>query len=144
MTARGGKGGIGWPPLRPHAASNALVTRGIHLECQDRCVAQFEQQARVGATSDVWVKIGLSLIREVILLPFMPTAAQIRAARALLNWSQQDLAAASKIGRRTVNAAESGNLVTYDTLRAFRKAFEAKGVKFFRHRDGVSVRLIER
>lgn len=72
----------------------------------------------------------------------MPTAAQIRAGRALLCWSQLDLEARSGISRRTIHAAEHDALVTYDTLRVLRKAFEAAGVKFFRHKDGVSVRLI--
>ncbi|SMQ68608.1 Helix-turn-helix [Devosia lucknowensis] len=72
-----------------------------------------------------------------------PDAAQIRAGRALLAWSQEDLAVRSGTSRRTVNAAESGHAVTPETLQALADAFAACGVVFQRYRDGVGVRLIE-
>jgi Predicted transcriptional regulators len=74
----------------------------------------------------------------------MPNAAQIRAGRAIVAWSQEDLAVLSGTSRRTVNAAESGHAVTAETLQALADAFATVGVVFERHRNGFGVRLIER
>ena len=77
----------------------------------------------------------------------MITAEQIRAARALLRWSAQDLADRSGIGFRTIQrfesergipASRSKNLVT------IRKVFENAGVIFIDEDDlGPGVRLRE-
>jgi transcriptional regulator with XRE-family HTH domain len=40
--------------------------------------------------------------------PIRPTAAQIRAARALLNWHQPDLAKACGVSRESIAQIESG------------------------------------
>lgn len=67
----------------------------------------------------------------------MVTARQIRAARAWLGWSQQDLADRSKVAKRTIAEFELGNRVPYDrTLRDLKEALEAAGVVF--QFDGMS------
>jgi transcriptional regulator with XRE-family HTH domain len=59
------------------------------------------------------------------------TPAQCRAARALLNWSQQDLVAHSKITKKTIADFERG--ATHpraQTLAQIAAAFEAAGIEF--------------
>jgi transcriptional regulator with XRE-family HTH domain len=56
---------------------------------------------------------------------------QIRAARALLNWSQQDLAKASGIAISSIKNIENDLTVARrDTLAAIQEAFEKSGVEF--------------
>jgi transcriptional regulator with XRE-family HTH domain len=62
---------------------------------------------------------------------FVITPGQCRAARALLNWSQSDLAQASGVGRRTIADFELDSrtpLVT--TLADMIKALEDVGIEF--------------
>jgi transcriptional regulator with XRE-family HTH domain len=62
---------------------------------------------------------------------FVITAAQCRAARALLNWSRQELAEASRVGLRTVVDFEGGVRHPREvTTDAIRRALEAAGVEF--------------
>ena len=59
------------------------------------------------------------------------TAGQVRAARGLIGWSQEDLARESKIGRATIADFESGKREPYTrTLDELRSALEAAGVEF--------------
>jgi predicted transcriptional regulator len=59
------------------------------------------------------------------------TAAQSRAARGWLNWSQMDLAKSSMLGRKTIAEFESGATQPQDrTLRDMRRAFEDAGIEF--------------
>jgi transcriptional regulator with XRE-family HTH domain len=59
------------------------------------------------------------------------SAAQLRAARGLLGWSQSDLAEAAKIGRATIADFESGKRDPYvRTIDELRAALEAAGVEF--------------
>ncbi|HEX8381442.1 MAG TPA: helix-turn-helix transcriptional regulator [Allosphingosinicella sp.] len=51
-------------------------------------------------------------------------------ARAALDWSQQDLAAASGVSARTVIRYEAGEPVLPARAQALRHAFEAKGILF--------------
>jgi transcriptional regulator with XRE-family HTH domain len=51
-------------------------------------------------------------------------------ARAALDWSQQDLAAASGVSARTVIRFEAGESVLPARVQAIRLAIEAKGVQF--------------
>jgi transcriptional regulator with XRE-family HTH domain len=51
-------------------------------------------------------------------------------ARAALDWSQQDLAAASGVSARTVIRFEVGESVLPARVKALRHAFEAEGVLF--------------
>lgn len=55
---------------------------------------------------------------------------QCRMARAALDWSQQDLAAASGVSARTVIRYEAGEAVLPARVQALRNAFEAKAVLF--------------
>jgi DNA-binding XRE family transcriptional regulator len=59
------------------------------------------------------------------------SAAQLRAARGLLGWSQSDLAEAAKVGRATIADFETGKRDPYArTLDELRTALEAAGVEF--------------
>ena len=59
----------------------------------------------------------------------MITAAQCRAARALLGWSQDQLAVASNVAKATIATFETGKRTPYErTLIDMRKALEEAGV----------------
>ena len=67
------------------------------------------------------------------------TAAQCRAARAMLDWSRDDLAAAARVAKRTVVDFERGaRSPIHSTLDVLRRALEAAGIEFL---DGDGVRL---
>ena len=60
-------------------------------------------------------------------------SAQIRAARALLRWSAEDLSRESSVSLRTIQRAELADRETSLTLAnnlAVRRALEAAGVEF--------------
>lgn len=79
-----------------------------------------------------------SIRRTSSLTLAQPNAAQIRAARALLDWSQQILAERSGIARRTVAAIETGDdRVTPASIQAVRDALEAEGIVFLGLDGGV-------
>ena len=71
------------------------------------------------------------------------SAAQCRAARALLNLSQSDVAEAAHISAPTVGAFERhGKVPAYNNLQAIRTALEAAGILFIPENDGgAGVRL---
>ena len=71
------------------------------------------------------------------------TAGQVRAARGLIGWSQEDLASRSKIGRATIADFESGKREPYQTtLLTIRAALESAGVIFVEENgEGPGVRL---
>ena len=57
--------------------------------------------------------------------------AQSRAARGLLDWSQEDLAKHAGLSLSTVRNYEKGRSDPYSrNLEAIRKAFEAAGIEF--------------
>jgi transcriptional regulator with XRE-family HTH domain len=57
--------------------------------------------------------------------------AQVRAARAWLRWSQEDLSARSGVSQRSIARYELERCVPYAaTLTSIRNAFEAAGVCF--------------
>jgi len=61
------------------------------------------------------------------------TSAQIRAARALVRWSAEDLSRQSSVSLRTIRRAELAELHTTMTVPnelAIRRALEAAGVEF--------------
>jgi transcriptional regulator with XRE-family HTH domain len=62
------------------------------------------------------------------------TGGQIRAARAFLRWSAEDLAKRAKVGVQTVRRAERGqgtpNMLA-NNMQAIQRAFEAAGIDFF-------------
>jgi transcriptional regulator with XRE-family HTH domain len=58
-------------------------------------------------------------------------AAQVRAARGWLNWSQDDLAARSGVSLKSIARYEAERSVPYDkTLAKLRTTFEQAGVTF--------------
>ena len=61
----------------------------------------------------------------------MITPVQVKAARALLNWSQEDLAGRSGVVRRTLMSFETGERLPHvSTLRKIRHALEEAGIEF--------------
>jgi transcriptional regulator with XRE-family HTH domain len=67
----------------------------------------------------------------------MMTPAQIRAARALLGWSQRDLAERSNVSERTVKSYEMGKSnPVRSTLIAWRNTFAAADVIFLDDDNG--------
>ena len=67
--------------------------------------------------------------------------AQCRAARALLNWSQEELVRHSKITKKTIADFERGATTPRaQTLAQILAAFEAQGVEFLNgNRPGVRI-----
>lgn len=72
--------------------------------------------------------------------------AQCRAARALLNWSQDELERSSQVARKTIADFEREARQPYPrTLEALRAALEAAGVEFIEQNGGgPGVRLSKR
>jgi ribosome-binding protein aMBF1 (putative translation factor) len=69
----------------------------------------------------------------------MITAAQCRAARALLDWSQQKLAEESKIGNATIRNFEGEKSTPqHATLDVLKRCFESAGIEFI---NGTGVKL---
>jgi transcriptional regulator with XRE-family HTH domain len=76
----------------------------------------------------------------------MITAAQIRAARALIGWKQTDLAAKSGVSEISIKNIERGHTdPRSSTLGALQAAFDKVGVVFLEPGDtrdgGIGVRL---
>jgi transcriptional regulator with XRE-family HTH domain len=70
----------------------------------------------------------------------MITAAQLRAARGLLDWSRSDLSKASKVSPETIKNIEHGTFKPQDTTEdAIIHAFAAQGVEFIEN-EGVILR----
>jgi transcriptional regulator with XRE-family HTH domain len=76
----------------------------------------------------------------------MVGSGQCRAARGLLDWSQQDLADRAGVGIVTVRQLEAGsNEPRRATLEVIRRAFESAGVEFIdENGGGPGVRLRKR
>ena len=67
------------------------------------------------------------------------SSAQIRAARALLKWSAQDLASASALGVNTIRRAEVAEAeiaLTAANSLAVRNALETAGIEFIDENGG--------
>lgn len=75
--------------------------------------------------------------------PIALTPEQCRGARAMLGWSQQELATRAQIAKQTVADFERGARTPYpNNLAAIRAALEAAGVIFIAENgDGPGVRL---
>lgn len=71
------------------------------------------------------------------------TAGQLRAARGLIGWSQQELADKSDVGRATIADFESGKRTPYATTQQrLLETFLAAGVEFIpENGGGAGVRL---
>ena len=61
------------------------------------------------------------------------TGLHARAARALLGWTQGDLAKRANVGVRTIARIENGEDVTALARTAVARAFEDGGVRIFAH-----------
>jgi hypothetical protein len=71
--------------------------------------------------------------------PKLVYASQVRAARALLGWSQGDLAERAGVSKQTVNRIESGNMdARFSTVSALDEAFRGAGVEMNVHATGVT------
>jgi len=70
-------------------------------------------------------------------------AAQCRAARALVSWSQDKLATESKVAKATIANFEANRRTPYDrTIADLREALERAGVIFVEENgEGPGVRL---
>jgi transcriptional regulator with XRE-family HTH domain len=67
----------------------------------------------------------------------MITPSQCRAARGLLDWTQEELAEAAHIGIATVRQFERGHADSRQaTLAVLRRAFEDAGVEFIEENGG--------
>lgn len=73
----------------------------------------------------------------------MITAAQSRAGRALLDWSQEELARSAHLGLSTIRDFEKGRRVpTHNNLAGIKAALESAGVIFVEENgEGPGVRL---
>lgn len=74
----------------------------------------------------------------------MLQASQIRAARALLGWRQDELAKAAKIGLATIARIEQGGGMVqgqFATIMKIQSALERKGVRFLNDENGFGVWL---
>jgi transcriptional regulator with XRE-family HTH domain len=79
----------------------------------------------------------------------MLESAQIRAARALLGWRQDDLSKASGVGTATIRRIEnSGSSITgyVSTVIRIQSAFEKAGILFIADDEiaGIGVRLAKK
>ncbi len=87
----------------------------------------------------------LSLHTESETLVIVLQSSQIRAARALLGWRQEDLAKASKVGLATVARIEQGKGVVqgnFSTIMKIQQTLERAGISFIAEPGGVvGVRL---
>lgn len=73
----------------------------------------------------------------------IPTIEQIRAARALLDWSQSDLAERADLSQTGIARIENGtNFPNSSTLNKIRTAFENEGIEFI-NTNGVQRRTSE-
>jgi transcriptional regulator with XRE-family HTH domain len=79
---------------------------------------------------------------------FAITGAQLRAGRALLRWSADDLAKKARIGVATVRRAEAQDdeiTATVANTSAMRQALEDAGLEFiFENGGGAGIRFRER
>jgi len=64
------------------------------------------------------------------------TSAQIRAGRALLNWTVRDLAERAGVHRNTITRAETDATGPGHATAAIRAALEAAGVEFIAENGG--------
>ena len=83
-------------------------------------------------------------VNKLLTQASMLTPAQLRAARALLGWSREELADKSGLGAETVKNFElRGSDPKLGTVQKWRRALEQAGVTFIEETetDGPGVRL---
>jgi DNA-binding XRE family transcriptional regulator len=90
-----------------------------------------------------WKSMQLKIFFSCALFKPMITPAQCRAARALIEWSQQDLASNAGVGTVAIHQLENGaSNPRRATLEVIRRALEAAGVEFIdENGGGAGVRL---
>lgn len=99
-----------------------------------------------------YIKDALNLALLLAMCAFAPvirwpdvTNEQCRAARALLDWTLDDLAQRSEVNRTTIYMFEGGRTSPRRaTIKALRTALEDGGVRFLDNGEGPGVRLIRR
>jgi ribosome-binding protein aMBF1 (putative translation factor) len=69
-------------------------------------------------------------------------AEHIRAARALLGWSQSDLAGRTRLGLRTIKRVEAGEVLTASADLSIRRTLEEQGVAFVFNADDLAGREV--
>ena len=70
------------------------------------------------------------------------TPEQCRAARAFLNWSQEDLAKKVRVIKTTIGDFERKKTIPYrKTLEDIRTEFEKAGIRFENNKTGFGVKL---
>jgi transcriptional regulator with XRE-family HTH domain len=70
------------------------------------------------------------------------SAAQLRMARAAMNWTVQDLSRVANVAPATISRIEAALTARPSSLAAIRVTLERAGIVFMRHRDGDGVRLL--
>jgi hypothetical protein len=90
--------------------------------------------------------IELTRLAFALIFQAMITAAQCRAARGLIDWTQQELADAARIGVATIRLFEGGAAeARHSTTAMLRQALELAGVEFIdENGGGAGVRLRKR
>ena len=94
--------------------------------------------AHIGLENPIWVKIIHIGFKSQMRTPAI-TSAQIRGARALLQWTAVDLARESSVGVNTIRraeVAENGTSLTAANELAIRRALEAAGIEFIDENGG--------
>lgn len=83
--------------------------------------------------------------RLVAVIPFMITARQSRAARALLGWKQETLADKAQVSLTALRRLESENgLRVYESTRdQVRRALESNGIVFLTTDRGEGVMIMD-
>jgi hypothetical protein len=90
------------------------------------------QKTTGGTNSDIWHYMSQDAKKPL-------TSIQIRAARAVLRWSAEDLSRKSSVSLRTIRRAELAERLTSLTAAndlAVRRVFEAAGVEFIDENGG--------
>jgi transcriptional regulator with XRE-family HTH domain len=70
------------------------------------------------------------------------SGAQLRMARAVMNWTVRDLSRAANVAPATIHRIEAALTARPSSLAAIRVTLEQAGIVFMRHRDGDGVRLM--
>jgi transcriptional regulator with XRE-family HTH domain len=70
------------------------------------------------------------------------SGAQLRMARAAMNWTVRDLSRAANVAPATIRRIEAALTARPSSLAAIRVTLERAGIVFMQHRDGDGVRLM--
>jgi transcriptional regulator with XRE-family HTH domain len=70
------------------------------------------------------------------------SGAQLRMARAAMNWTVRDLSRAANVAPATIHRIEAALTARPSSLAAIRATLERAGIVFMRHRDGDGVRFM--